>query len=310
MHDILYITIPLFAGLILDAVLGDPVWLPHPIRWFGKAVELMERRFNKGAMKKLKGLFVVLFLIAITAALFFAVMQIVRENQVVYYPVASLLVFYGLANRNLLDEAVKVNRKLTREGLEAGRLRLSRIVGRDTTQLSGNQVRLAMLETLSENLSDGVIAPLFYYFIGGIPLMFVYKMVNTMDSMIGYKSSKYKEFGYFAAMIDDILNYLPARITAVLIALSGVSMRGLQFIFKYGSKHSSPNAGYPEAALAGVLNCRFGGPNYYQGELVEKPWIGENEKQLSKKELHSTIRINIIVTIIFSIVCTGLLIVT
>jgi len=310
MHDILYITIPLFAGLILDAVLGDPVWLPHPIRWFGKAVELMERRFNKGAMKKLKGLFVVLFLIAITAALFFAVMQIVRENQVVYYPVASLLVFYGLANRNLLDEAVKVNRKLTREGLEAGRLQLSMIVGRDTKKLSDNQVRLAVLETLSENLSDGVIAPLFYYFIGGVPLMFVYKMVNTMDSMIGYKSSKYKEFGYFAAMIDDILNYLPARITAVLIALSGVSMRGLQFIFKYGSKHSSPNAGYPEAALAGVLNCRFGGPNYYQGELVEKPWIGENEKQLSKKELHSTIRINIIVTIIFSIVCTGLLIVT
>ena len=310
MDDILYIAIPLCAGLILDALLGDPAWLPHPIRWFGKVVALMERRFNKGTMKKWKGLFVTLFLITITAALFFAVVLIIRQNQAVYYPVASLLVFYGLANRNLLDEAVKVNRKLEREGLEAGRLQLSRIVGRDTTQLSGNQVRVAVLETLSENLSDGVIAPLFYYFIGGIPLMFVYKMVNTMDSMIGYKNTKYKEFGYFAAMIDDILNYIPARITAVLIAMAGLSMRGLRFVFKYGNKHSSPNAGYPEAALAGVLNCRFGGPNYYHGELVEKPWIGQNEKQLEKKELHATIRINIIVTIIFSIVCTGLLIVT
>ena len=298
MSDIFYIVIPMVAGVLLDTVIGDPKWLPHPVRYFGKAVELMERNFNTGSGKKIKGLLVTGLLIFLTGGLFYGLMELLRQNPVLYYPAASILIFYGLANRSLIDEALKVNRKLDMEGLQAGRKQLSWIVGRDTSRLSGNQIRIAVLETLSENLSDGVIAPLFYYFIGGIPLMFVYKMVNTLDSMIGYKDARHKDFGYFSARLDDVLNYIPARITAFLIALAGFSRRGMYYIFKYGNKHSSPNAGYPEAALAGVLNCRFGGPNYYHDQLVNKPYIGEQDKKISNGDLYKTLRINILVTLI------------
>ncbi|MGM0613808.1 MAG: adenosylcobinamide-phosphate synthase CbiB, partial [Bacteroidota bacterium] len=301
------IIIPLIAGLLLDTLIGDPRWLPHPIRLFGKAIAAMERQFNKGSGKKLKGFFIAIFLVIVTGAVFLAIIVFVGEYPVIYYPVASVFVFYGLANRSLIDEALKVNRKLNNEGLLSGREQLSQIVGRETSELSENQVRSAVLETLSENLSDGVIAPLFYYFIGGIPLMFAYKMVNTLDSMIGYKNDKYKKFGFFAAKLDDVLNYIPARITAFLIALAGFSGRALQFIRRYGNKHSSPNAGYPEAALAGVLNCRFGGPNYYHNQLVNKPYIGAYEKNLGNKDLFKTIKINILVALIFSMLCILLL---
>lgn len=301
MNDILYMVIPLAAGLLLDAVAGDPAWLPHPVRGFGKVVELMDRNFNRGSGKKMKGLLVTGFLLFLTGALFFGLIELVRPQPTLYYPVAALLVFYGLAHRSLIQEALKVIKKLDTEGLPVGRKQLSRIVGRDTSKLSDNQVRIAVMETLSENLSDGVIAPLLYYFIGGIPLMFVYKMVNTLDSMIGYKDTRYKDFGWFAARLDDMLNYIPARITAFLIAITGFSRRGLKFIFRYGNKHSSPNAGYPEAALAGVVNCRFGGPNYYHDQLVIKPYIGEKGKIISNKDLYKTIRINILVTLIFAL---------
>jgi len=306
--DTLYIIIPLFTGLLLDTLIGDPRWLPHPIRLFGNTIAAMEHQFNRGSGKKLKGILTTIFLVIVTGTVFFAIIELIKEKPIVYYPVASVFVFYGLANRSLLDEALKVNRKVNKEGLSAGRKQLSQIVGRETSDLSENQVRSAILETLSENLSDGVIAPLFYYSLGGIPLMFAYKMVNTLDSMIGYKNEKYKKFGFFAAKLDDVLNYIPARITALLIALAGFSRRALQFILRYGNKHSSPNAGYPEAALAGVLNCRFGGPNYYHNQLVNKPHIGAHEKKLGNKDLFITIKINILVTLIFSMVCILLLI--
>ena len=305
--DALYIIIPLFAGLLLDALIGDPRWLPHPIRLFGNAIAEMERQFNRGPGKKLKGIAIASFLVIVTGTVFFAIIELIKGKLAVYYPVASVFVFYGLANRSLIDEALEVNSKLTNEGLSAGRKQLSQIVGRETSELSENQVRSAVLETLSENLSDGVIAPLFYYCLGGIPLLFAYKMVNTMDSMIGYKNKKYKEFGFFAAKLDDVLNYIPARITALLIALAGFSRRSLQFIRRYGNKHSSPNAGYPEAAMAGVLNCRFGGPNYYHNQLVNKPYIGAHEKNLGNKDLFMTIKINILVTLFFSMLCILLL---
>ena len=301
MNEILYILIPLVAGLLLDTLLGDPQWLPHPIRWFGNAIAAMDRKLNKGSKKQLKGSLVTVFLVLFTGALFYGLIKIISHYPYIYYTAASILVFYGLANRALIDEALEVNRKLSREGLSEGRSRLAWIVGRDTSKLSENQVRVAVLETLSENLSDGVVAPLFYYFIGGIPLMFVYKMVNTLDSMIGYKDDRYKDFGRFAARLDDVMNFIPARITALLIALAGFSRRGVVYMFRYGNKHSSPNAGYPEAALAGVLKCRFGGPNYYHGKLVNKPYIGKHEKKLSSRDISKAIIINIFVTFIFSL---------
>ena len=176
--------------------------------------------------------------------------------------------------------------------LDEGRTQVARIVGRDTSELSAQEVRTAALETLAENLSDGVIAPLFWYALLGIPGMLAYKMINTLDSMIGYRTERYRDFGCFAARIDDIANYIPARLTAVLMVIASGKMSLFGFVCKYGSRHASPNSGYPEAALAGILNCRFGGPHYYFGEIFDKPYIGENERPLTTADMKVSIRIN------------------
>ena len=169
---------------------------------------------------------------------------------------------------------------------------MARIVGRDTSELSAQEIRTAALETLAENLSDGVIAPLFWLAIGGVPGMLTYKMVNTLDSMIGYKTDRYKDFGCFAARLDDVANYLPARITAFLMVLASGRFSLLKFVAKYGSHHASPNSGYSEAALAGILDCRFGGPHTYFGQLFDKPYIGDNDRPLTTADMQTAIRIN------------------
>ena len=209
-----------------------------------------------------------------------------------YYCVASVFVFYGLANHSLIQEGGEVIRTLEEQGLDAGRKRLSWIVGRDTSQLSPKKIYTAVLETMAENLSDGVVAPLFFYALGGFPAMMTYKMVNTLDSMIGYKDARYKDFGCCSAHLDDILNYIPARLTAFLIALSGYRKGIFSFIRKYARQHASPNSGYPESAMAGILDCRFGGPNIYHGILVEKPYIGTNDRELLIRDYKRAARIN------------------
>jgi adenosylcobinamide-phosphate synthase len=293
----LFLIIPLVLGFVLDLVVGDPTWLPHPIRLFGNTIAFMERVFNKGTHKQLKGIVVALTLVATTWLAFSAMMMLCESNILVYYAVATIMVFYGLANRCLIDEALKVNRMLEKEGLAAGRKQLSFIVGRDTSTLSAHQIRTAVLETVSENLSDGVVAPLFYYALGGIPLMMTYKIINTLDSMIGYKSERYKDFGMCAARVDDLANLVPARLTAMLMVLVTFSWRGLKFIFTYGHQHSSPNSGYPEAALAGILNCRFGGPNVYHGKTVLKPYIGNNPREVTPSCIAKACWINVAVSV-------------
>ena len=292
-----YIIYPLVAAFILDSLLGDPRWLPHPIRAFGFAIAKTESWFNHGKSLFLKGMISSIILITITWAFFFALQQVSKSYPVAFYIISTLFVFYGLANRSLITEAMKVERRLQKEGLEAARQQLSFIVGRETSKLDKNQIRTAVLETLAENLSDGVVAPLFYSAIGGFPLMLTYKMVNTLDSMIGYKNQRYDKYGRFAARFDDIANFIPARFTAVLMTLITFSWRGFTFIFKYGRKHSSPNAGYPEAALAGILNCRFGGTNKYHGEMVEKPFIGSHVREITHSDIIKTTRINSMVCI-------------
>ena len=169
---------------------------------------------------------------------------------------------------------------------------MARIVGRDTHDLSAQEVRTAALETLAENLSDGVIAPLFWYMLLGVPGMLAYKMVNTLDSMIGYKTERYKDFGCWAAHIDDIANYIPARLTALLMVFAAGRPQLVRFVWKNGRNHASPNSGYPEAALAGILNCRFGGPHYYFDQLFDKPYIGENDRMLTTNDMKKAIRVN------------------
>ena len=203
----------------------------------------------------------------------------------------SIFVFFCLAGTTLIREVREVFLAVDRS-LEEGRQQVARIVGRDTTELSAQEVRTAALETLAENLSDGVIAPLFWFAILGVPGMLTYKMINTLDSMIGYKTERYKDFGCWAAHIDDIANYIPARLTALLMAIASPRKGLLRFIWRNGRRHASPNSGYPEAALAGILNCRFGGPHYYFGQLFPKPYIGENERELTTADMKLAVRIN------------------
>lgn len=289
----------LLVGFALDCLLGDPLWLPHPIRLFGNGIAFFTEKLNRGKNRQRKGAAMAFTLVAFTYISLEVVFLFLKNYEWAYLVLGSLGVFYGLADRSLIQESYKVMRELKTNGLQAGREQLSYIVGRDTRNLSEQQIRTAVLETLAENLSDGVIAPLFYYALGGVPAMLAYKMANTLDSMIGYKSEKYREFGWFAARFDDLINFVPARMTALLMVVLSLSPRGLSYIFKFGRKHSSPNAGYPEAALAGILNCRFGGPNVYHGQLIEKPYIGTNPRLLSDSDFRKACLLNFFTCLAF-----------
>ncbi|MET4139313.1 adenosylcobinamide-phosphate synthase CbiB [Pedobacter sp. UYP1] len=293
MENYIIIVIPLLAGYLLDLLFGDPEGLPHPIRFFGSLINLGEKHLNKGKFRFLRGMIMVLILCSGTFLVFYGAIHFMLSHSVpVYFLFATAFVYYALANKGLITEGKQVFDILKYKGLEAGRKRLSRIVGRDTSNLDEQQIRVAVFETMSENLSDGVIAPLFFYFIAGIPGMLTYKMINTLDSMIGYRNERYEYFGKFAARLDDVANFIPARITTVLMLLVTFSMRGWQYVMKYGHQHKSPNAGYPEAALAGILDVQFGGPNVYHGILVDKPLIGSNSREIKHEEFKIVSSIN------------------
>ena len=283
--------ISLFIGWLMDLVFGDPERLPHPIVWFGRMIAFGEKRLNRGLHRKLKGAVMSVALILLV----FGVSWLIRHTLQIslHTPLSTLLVilfdaiivFYCLAGTTLIKEVSEVFLALDRS-LEEGRAQVARIVGRDTSELTAQEVRKAALETLAENLSDGVIAPLFWLMLLGTPGMLAYKMVNTLDSMIGYHTERYLQFGCVAARIDDVANYIPARLTALLMGGKW------WFVRKYGRCHASPNSGYPEAALADILNCRFGGPHKYFGEVFDKPYIGENERELTTADMKTAVRVN------------------
>jgi adenosylcobinamide-phosphate synthase len=263
--------------------------MPHPVVWFGKMIAFGEKQLNRGTHRKFKGALLAIFLVVFVFGICWVIDHFLSDWVSILF--RSLIIFWCLAGTTLIREVRQAFLAVDRS-LEEGRKQVARIVGRDTTELSAQEIRTAALETLAENLSDGVIAPLFWLAIGGVPGMLAYKMVNTLDSMIGYKTDRYKDFGCFAARFDDVVNYIPARITAFLMVLASGRLSLLKFVAKYGSQHASPNSGYPEAALAGILNCRFGGPHTYFGQLFDKPFIGENDRLLTTKDMQVAVRIN------------------
>ena len=289
--DILVSIAPLMIGWILDLIFGDPARLPHPIVWFGKAIALLEGSFNKESHRKVKGALTSIFLISGVFAVTWLLLRYISSVWWLNLAVQSLLVFYCLAGTTLISEVRKTFEAVDKS-LELGRMQVGRIVGRDTSALSAQEIRTAALETLAENLSDGVIAPLFWYALLGVPGMVAYKMINTLDSMIGYRNARYKDFGCIAAHIDDVANYIPARLSSFLMVAVAGKLRLLRFVRKYGSLHLSPNSGYPEAALAGILECRFGGPHDYFGESVYKPYIGETPRDFNYSDVLKAISIN------------------
>lgn len=269
------------AALILDLVVGDPLFLPHPIRWMGRCIEIMEPRFRRLPIPAVNsGLLFTVFLIVGT----WGISALVVVSARMIHPVFSafleiLLIYYCISIRCLETYAMDVYKALARKQLEEAKTKVSRIVGRDVEHLSKKDIIRAAVESVAENFVDGIASPLLFAAIGGAPLALAYKMASTLDSMVGYKNEKYEHFGRASARLDDVANFIPARISIPIIALAAGMLnangrRALTTAIQEGNQHASPNAGYPEASFAGALGIKLGGPHHYQGRLVPKPHIG------------------------------------
>jgi len=288
----------LLFAFFLDLAIGDPRWLPHPVRLIGMGISKMENflrsHFSKDE-EKTAGIFLVIFIVIPAAIAAFLLQKVILWCTADLFMLAGMIVLVylvssTLAHRELRDSAKLVIESVRDDALEASRRKLSMIVGRDTENLSQEGVLRATIETLAENLSDGVVAPIFYLVIGGLPLALAYKAINTLDSMVGYRNERYIRFGWASAKLDDIANYIPARITGALIVASAfvywlmkdshnslrITRHAWRTMRRDGRNHSSPNSGIPEAAMAGALGVRLGGPSTYGGVIIEKPYIGDS----------------------------------
>ncbi|MCG8689041.1 MAG: adenosylcobinamide-phosphate synthase CbiB [Desulfobacterales bacterium] len=274
------------AAFILDALAGDPRWLPHPIIWMGKGISYFEPRF-RGLIRPplLSGLVFALFLITLAGGLsWLAIFLAFKLHTMVGTVLQVVLLFYCFSAKSLSQAAMDVAIPLIKGDLAIARIKVGYIVGRETHNLDEAGITRAACETVAENFVDGFLSPLFFALLFGVPGAMTYKMINTLDSMVGYKNDTYLFFGRASARIDDLANYIPARLSVAVISLAAALLslsRGKQSFktaLSQGRNHKSPNAGFPEAAFAGALAVRFGGPNFYHGQLVEKPYIGSGFK--------------------------------
>lgn len=270
------------AAMALDALVGDPRNLPHPIRWMGLCIEKFEPRFRRLVKNEyIAGvLFALALIIGCWALVILSVHVAYNLHPLAGYFLEVVLVFYSLSPRSLCDAAMEIFHRLQNGRTAAARDKLSLIVGRNVDQYEIADIARASVETVAENFVDGVLSPLFFAVIGGAPLAMAYKMINTLDSMVGYKNRRYRRFGWAAARIDDLANFIPARLSILIIFLAtwildtGRGRNAMATAINEGANHSSPNAGYPEAAFAGALYVKLNGPNMYGGVLVDKPYIG------------------------------------
>lgn len=291
--------IQLSIGFVLDLIIGDPNNPFHPVRGIGYIAKKLEGLFRNILKNYLKiaGLIVWVLTVLITFGIIFEIVNI--SNRInIYFGIIleGILIYFCISSKGLVVEGYKVISFLLKDDIDGARKQLSFIVGRDTASLDEEGIIKAVVETIAENMADGVIAPLFYAGIFGAPFAFAYKAVNTLDSMFGYKNDKYIKFGYFPAKLDDVFNYIPARITGLLIvlasALLGYDYKNSYKIYKRDRyNHTSPNSAHPEAAMAGALGIQLGGANYYFGKLVKKPTIGDKIKEIEIKDVYKTAKV-------------------
>jgi len=288
----------LAAGLAVDAWFGDMpaifAWIPHPIALAGRAAAYLDRKLNRAirsdASRRVRGVIAVVLLVGGAAALGFAIAQMCRGS-LAGAAVEILLIALLVAQRSLFEHVADVARALADGGLAAGRDAVRHIVGRDATSLDMHGVARAAIESLAENFSDGVVAPVFWYLVLGLPGVFAYKMANTLDSMVGHRTPYYRAFGWAAARFDDLANLVPARISGLLIAAAALFARGgrparaLAIMLRDGSKHRSPNAGWPEGAMAGALGLALAGPRRYADGVVADPWVGEGTARAAPADI-------------------------
>jgi adenosylcobinamide-phosphate synthase len=290
------------AAYLLDWLIGDPEGMPHPVRLFGRCISWADQKL-RGRSRAAQNEFAIGIVLAVglPVATYFATLVGLRQLRYRQKSAAiALEIILGatcLATRNLLEEASRVISALEQHDLPTARFRLARIVGRDTHVLNESEISRAVIETLAESLADGVIAPLFYLVLGGVPAALSYKAINTMDSMIGHKDDRYMYFGKAAARLDDAANLIPSRISAFLLCVAALAMptssgdQAFRTWMADGSKHKSPNSGQPESAIAGALQVRLGGTNVYDGEPVETPMIGGNFKLPTISDARTAIKI-------------------
>lgn len=289
--------ISITLALIIDRIVGDPPDWPHPVRWMGKLISLLEKHLNHENHKRRKGIFLLLILMVV----FFAVSLWVswgayQLHTIIGIIVEACMIASTIAQKDLGTAALRVYQPLAAGDLENARAEVAMIVGRDTDQLDEAEVTRAAVETVAESIGDGITSPLFWAIIGGAPLAIVYRVVNTCDSMIGHKNKRYQDFGWASAKLDDALNWIPSRITTFLMMLTnGTPHLKRKMAFKRwrtdAKKHPSPNSGFFEAAVALFLGVQLGGINYYQGVQSKRAYMGMKRRDLEKKDILHTIKI-------------------
>lgn len=289
----------ILAGYFLDLLVGDPRWLPHPIVLIGKAIAGLEkliRPFTKSPKgEKIGGGVLVAIIVLAAYSLTWGIIFLAQKiHPLLGWGVSGIIIFYTLATKSLAKAAQDVARPLSKGDLPEARKNLGYIVGRDTQNLKEGEITRGVVETVAENIVDGIVSPLFYAFLGGAPLAMTYKAINTMDSMLGYKNDRYLHFGFIAAKLDDLANYLPARLSGCLLWLA-ILMQGKDYQKAWeikkrdAAKHPSPNGGIPESLVAGALGVRLGGHNSYHGKMTFRAYLGDAKEPLRFNHIEQTI---------------------
>lgn len=304
----LMLLMDVLTAYILDLIFGDPYWFPHPVRFIGWLIKKTEK-FLRSLLGKTKknaeifaGMWLMLLVVLVTFCIVFFILKLSALIHPYLFHILNIYFIYSsIASKCLADEAKKVYEVLLKKDIVAARERLAMLVGRQTEHLNEEEIIRGVVETTAENTVDGIISPLFYAILGslfgiGAPLVYAFKAISTLDSMVGYMNDKYIYFGRVSAKTDDVLNYLPARISGLLIPaaafLLGLNFKkSFQIMLRDRKNHKSPNCAYPEAAVAGALGIKIGGNNVYFGKVVEKPTIGDSDKILEAVDIKNTIRI-------------------
>jgi adenosylcobinamide-phosphate synthase len=309
------VSLSIISAYLLDLGFGDPEWLWHPVRAMGALIGFLENRLRGNGKKwpeRIKGVILALAVVVISASVSYLCIKLARKmNLFLGILVWVYAAYSAISIKDLHNKARDVLKELKRNALSEARIQLSNIVGRDTQNLNEDKIITATIESIAESTNDGIIAPLFYLIIGGPVLAIAYKAINTLDSMVGYKNEKYAHFGWFSARLDDIANFIPARISGLLIAISSFilskdSKNSLKVMGKDGNKHPSPNSGYPEAAMAGALGIKLGGPSTYKGRLCIKPYIGEDKGSLQLSLIEDALTLAFISSILMLSIGVGL----
>lgn len=309
------IILVMVIAYLLDLIIGDPYSFPHPVRFIGNLIRFTEGKiriiFKSKKQLKIGGFLLWATTVGFTALVTNLILNLLCINNIFYVIIASIILYTTLSTKCLADEAKKIYEVLKTGDIEKSRKQLSYIVGRDTTSLNENEIIRATVETVAENTVDGIISPMMYGFIGGPVLAMAYKAINTLDSMVGYKNEKYGDIGFASAKIDDIANFIPARITPFFMMIASFilgfnSKKSIKIAMRDRKNHKSPNCAYAEGAVAGALEVQLGGTNMYFGEKVYKPTIGDKDRELEAEDILRTNKImyltSFIALVIFSII--------